>query len=200
MARLGLFMKMIYGGKADLEAQEPERDGRNKDSWGNAIMKIKTKTIMPHTTKISGKVSSTLIFRIRVDVNRQTAMGGVHPPMAKATQRMMPKWTTSYPMDSITGQRIGVNKIRRELVSIKVPRMMSSVTTRAVITSLLPLMDKMAFAISMGMLFLDRTHPKGAEAETMMRIKAVPIALCFVIAIKVLRSISRYTKAERKSA
>ncbi|MEI3100298.1 MAG: hypothetical protein V8T45_00215 [Oscillospiraceae bacterium] len=76
---------------------------------------------------------------------------------------------------------IGVSRISRELVSINVPRIIRRITTREVITNLLQLKDNIASATMVGTLFLDNTHPKGAEAETIMSMNAVLIALCLLI-------------------
>lgn len=73
---------------------QPERLGRNSEISGISVIRISMTTMVAQIIKMSGKVSSTLIFNMRVVVNRHTAIGGVQPPIAKATHRIMPKWTT----------------------------------------------------------------------------------------------------------
>lgn len=73
---------------------QPERLGRNSEISSISVIRISMTTMVAQIIKMSGKVSSTLIFNMRVVVNRHTAIGGVQPPIAKATHRIMPKWTT----------------------------------------------------------------------------------------------------------
>ena len=73
---------------------QPERLGRNSEISGISVIRISMTTMVAQIIKMSGKVSSTLIFNMRVVVNRHTAIGGVQPPIAKATHGIMPKWTT----------------------------------------------------------------------------------------------------------
>ena len=63
---------------------QPERLGRNSEISGISVIRISMTTMVAQIIKMSGKVSSTLIFNMRVVVNRHTAIGGVQPPIAKA--------------------------------------------------------------------------------------------------------------------
>ena len=87
-----------------------------------------------------------------------------------------------------------------EFVSMNVPSIMSRSTTRKVMTNLLLLIERMALASIMGMLFFASTQPKGAEAEIIININAVPIALCLVISTNCLKFISPYANAASRNA
>jgi hypothetical protein len=66
-------------------------DGNHMVNPGISNTSIKPETMVPTIRKISGKVSSMLMPIMRVDVNRQTANGGVVPPMAKFNIMITPK-------------------------------------------------------------------------------------------------------------
>ena len=55
---------------------QPERLGRNSEISGISVIRISMTTMVAQIIKMSGKVSSTLIFNMRVVVNRHTAIGG----------------------------------------------------------------------------------------------------------------------------
>ena len=52
---------------------QPERLGRNSEISGISVIRISMTTMVAQIIKMSGKVSSTLIFNMRVVVNRHTA-------------------------------------------------------------------------------------------------------------------------------
>ena len=118
-------------------------------------------------------IASTFSPVTEARTNRQAPTGGVISEMLSARMIMIPAWTGSMPILTVSGASTGARMIRVALMSITSPMSSSSARIRAMITIGSEETDSIAAAIDCG-IWLKVIHQPRMVAEAMIR-KITPV-------------------------